>query len=308
MAKSQRNKTIDLTDGQVKEYLARCVTTLTPEIQPSAVIYGDVIKACKAIAPKSVDLMIADPPYNLSKSFNGNDFKKRTEEDYEAYTRAWIEASLPLLKPTASVYVCCDWQSGIIIGRVLQDYFTVRNRITWQREKGRGAAKNWKNGMEDVWFVTNGNDYTFNLDAVKVKKRVLAPYPEEGEPKDWFVEGGGKYRYTCPSNFWDDLTVPYWSMSENTVHPTQKPEKLIAKLILASSNENDLVFDPFLGSGTTAVTAKKLSRRFLGIEREAKYCAISQYRLEKAEENPTIQGFENGVFLDRNEKPKGKKD
>lgn len=89
-------------------------------------------------------------------------------------------------------------------------------------------------------------------------------------------------------------------MAENTEHPTQKPEKLLAKLILASSNENDMVFDPFVGSGTTAVTAYKLNRRFLGIERERKYVALTMKRLELAIENKQIQGYKNGIFKSRN--------
>ena len=89
-------------------------------------------------------------------------------------------------------------------------------------------------------------------------------------------------------------------MPENTEHPTQKPEKLLAKLILASSHPNDLVFDPFLGSGTTAVVAKKLNRHYLGIERERKYVALANKRLELAETSPAIQGYENGVFKSRN--------
>jgi len=107
-------------------------------------------------------------------------------------------------------------------------------------------------------------------------------------------------RLTYPSNIWTDISVPFWSMSENTNHPTQKPEKLIAKLILASSNPDDLIFDPFVGSGTTAVTAKKLGRRFIGIEREKEYAALACKRLEMAEHNSSIQGFENGIFKARN--------
>lgn len=303
MEKSQRNKTIDLNDGQVKEYLARCeavkslgkITDFSDKI-----IVGDTLAVAGVLPTSFVDLMIADPPYNMNKTFNGKGFYKKSAEEYEKYTREWLEKTLPLLKDGASVYVCCDWQSGMVIGNVLSDYLTVRNRITWQREKGRGASKNWKNGMEDIWFATKGEGYTFNLNAVKQKKKVIAPYRENGAPKDWSEDESGKFRYTCPSNFWDDLTVPYWSMSENTVHPTQKPEKLLAKLILASSNKGDLVFDPFLGSGSTAVTAKKLGRRYLGIEREEKYCAISQFRIEQAEADKRIQGLENGVFLSRN--------
>jgi site-specific DNA-methyltransferase (adenine-specific) len=89
-------------------------------------------------------------------------------------------------------------------------------------------------------------------------------------------------------------------MPENTDHPTQKPEKLIAKLILASSKENDFVFDPFLGSGTTAVVAKKLNRHYSGIEINPTYCLYTEKRLLKANTDKSIQGYENGVFLERN--------
>lgn len=105
---------------------------------------------------------------------------------------------------------------------------------------------------------------------------------------------------TFPSNFWDDISIPYWSMPENTDHPTQKPEKLIAKLILASSRPGDWVFDPFLGSGTTAVTAKKLGRRFSGIEWNEKYCCWALKRLEIANLDSNIQGYKDGVFWERN--------
>lgn len=134
-----------------------------------------------------------------------------------------------------------------------------------------------------------------------MQKRVLAPYRAEGgKPKDWQEENGQKLRFTAPSNFWSDITIPFWSMPENTEHPTQKPEKLIAKLVLASSNEGDLVFDPFVGSGTTAVVAKKLERNFVGIEREKKYAALALKRLELAEKDKQIQGYENGIFKCRN--------
>ena len=130
---------------------------------------------------------------------------------------------------------------------------------------------------------------------------VVAPYRDkEGTPKDWNEEKGKRCRLTYPSNIWTDISIPFWSMPENTPHPTQKPEKLIAKLVLASSNEGDVVFDPFLGSGTTAVVAKKLGRNFIGIEQEKEYVAYSEYRLEQAEHHKEIQGYENGVFKSRN--------
>ena len=114
------------------------------------------------------------------------------------------------------------------------------------------------------------------------------------------VSAGGKFRLTYPSNFWDDISVPYWSMPENTDHPTQKPEKLLAKLILASCPPGGFVFDPFSGSGTTLVTAKKLGRHFCGIEQNKEYCCWSLERLNRAETNPEIQGYTDGVFWERN--------
>lgn len=308
--KASRNKTIDISVNEGKNYLSRCikvnkaVADLT-EISDKTII-GDTFKVCPRLPEKCVDLIIADPPYNLRKTYGNTTFSKKKAEEYEDFTRKWLSAVKPLLKDSGSIYVCCDWESSLIIGRVLGEFFTVRNRITWQREKGRGARANWKNGMEDIWFATNSDKYTFNLNAVKVRRRVLAPYRVDGNPKDWKESEEGKYRDTCPSNFWDDITVPFWSMPENTAHPTQKPEKLVAKLVLASSNKGDTVFDPFAGSGTTLAVAKKLGRHYIGIEKEKQYCIWSEYRLEKAETDKEIQGLKNGVFLERNH-PKSKK-
>jgi len=301
--KSERNKTIDLTLEDGAHYLQRCLTVTAPvtgAVIDNAVLLGDCMALMPLLPNAFVDLLIVDPPYNLDKDFGGSRFSKLGDDDYQRYTVSWIEKVLPLLKPTATVYVCCDWRSSLVIGPVLQRYFNVRNRITWQREKGRGAKANWKNGMEDIWFATVSDDYAFNLDAVKIRKRVIAPYRVDGKPKDWDETEGGNFRSTCPSNFWDDISIPYWSMPENTAHPTQKPEKLLAKLILASSNAGDVVFDPFLGSGTTAVAAKKLGRHFVGIEQNARYGIWTQKRLEMAETDRAIQGYADGVFWERN--------
>ncbi len=297
--RSAKNKTLNLSEEQERKYLALCPKKY---VSDDCVIKGDCMEIMWDIPHSSVDLMIVDPPYNMYKKFGSEEFSRQSMEEYEKYTRSWIEKALPLLKKTASVYVCCDWFSGITIGAALADYFVLRNRITWQREKGRGALKNWKNGMEDVWFASVGDDYYFDVNAVKQRKKVIAPYRKDGVPKDWQEENGEKFRYTFPSNFWDDVTVPYWSMPENTPHPTQKPEKLLAKIILASSRPGDLVFDPFGGSGSTAVTAKKLGRRYLTIEKDEKYCAMAAYRLEKADSDKSVSGMKDGVFLPRNER------
>ena len=269
----------------------------------SPTVLGDAFASLKKIADKSVDLLIVDPPYNLDKNFHGNGFKKCNAQKYKEYTDEWINAVKPKLKDTASVYVCCDWKSALVIGSAIDEHFILRNRITWQREKGRGAKFNWKNGMEDIFFATVSDKYTFNLNAVKQRKKVIAPYKENGTPKDWEQTEDGKFRNTCPSNFWDDIAIPYWSMAENTAHPTQKPEKLIAKLILASSNQSDLVLDPFAGSGTTGVVAKKLGRKYINLEQNPLYCAWGEKRLKDAESDNSIQGYSDGFFWERNSKP-----
>lgn len=305
--KAPRNKTLDRPVSELGAYLDRTVTlsgaadSLT-DLEDHTIL-GDTLAVMPLLPAGCADLIIADPPYNLSKHFNDATFRRTDDGSYETYTRRWMSEAKRLLRPGGSVYVCCDWRSSLVIGRVMADFFILQNRITWEREKGRGAASNWKNSMEDIWFATAGENYYFNLDAVRLRRRVLAPYRETGRPRDWGEDESGKWRDTCPSNFWGDITVPFWSMAENTGHPTQKPEKLAAKMILASSRPGDLVLDPFLGSGTTSVTAKKLGRRYLGIERDPQYCAWAEVRLERAETDRRIQGYEDGVFWERNSGP-----
>ena len=133
-----------------------------------------------------------------------------------------------------------------------------------------------------------------------MKRQVIAPYKKDGKPKDWHETDEGNFRLTHPSNFWDDISIPFWSMPENTDHPTQKPEKLIAKLILASCPPGGTVFDPFLGSGTTSVVAKKLNRNYLGVEMNREYALWAEKRLLQCEQFPQIQGYFDNVFWERN--------
>ena len=265
------------------------------------IVWQDTFYALRYLPDNFVDLMVVDPPYNLTKNFGSRTFKQMQNDEYCKWLDKWLSKVKRVLKKNASLYICTDWKSSIMIPQIACKYFILRNRISWEREKGRAAQNNWKNCLEDIWFFTNSEDYKFNLDAVKIQRKVLAPYCDNtGTPKDWKEENGAKVRYTAPSNIWTDITIPFWSMAENTEHPTQKPEKLVAKLILASSDKGDMVFDPFLGSGTTAVVAKKLGRRFLGIERERKYVALALKRLQKAEDDKAIQGYEDGMFRNRN--------
>lgn len=263
------------------------------------VIQADLLDVLPLLPDAFADLIIIDPPYNLTKDFGGHTFNAMKDSSYEAWLDSWLSAVCAKLKADGSLYLCGDWKCSSAMQRALERNLTVLNRITWQREKGRGAKGNWKNSMEDIWFaVKDPRNYCFDLEAVKMRRRVIAPYRSDGKPKDWDEESGT--RLTCPSNFWDDISVPFWSMPENTDHPTQKPEKLYAKLILASSRPGAMVFDPFLGSGTAAVTAKKLGRQYCGIEVNEDYCLYAAKRLRMADTDKDIQGYRDGVFWERN--------
>ncbi len=113
--------------------------------------------------------------------------------EYEEWLEGWFVRVLPTLKPTASLYVCGDWKSSAAIHRVLDRHIIVRNRITWEREKGRGAKANWKNASEDIWFATVSNNFSFDVESVKLKRRVIAPYRVDGQPKDWQETESGDF-------------------------------------------------------------------------------------------------------------------
>ena len=279
--KSTRNKTITVTDEELKSFsfleFPKNVNNIVGI--ENKIFLTDSFESIKQIPDNSINLILTDPPYNNRKDF-GDGTVNLSKEEFEKWNDQWIKECFRILKPTGSIYICIDWPNSGMIQNLLEKYFIVQNRITWKREKGRGSKTNWKNNMEDIWVATKSKNYTFNLDQVKIKKEVIDHYKDSsGKPKDWVEENGKKFRMTHPSNIWTDLTVPFWSMPENTEHPTQKPEKLIERIVLASSNENNLVFDPFLGSGTTCVVAKKLKRKYLGFEINKKYYILASKRL-----------------------------
>ncbi len=269
-----RNRTLRLTDEDTTRYRP---PALSAHPKPDTVYVGDGLALLSLL--RDVDLVVTDPPYNLGKDFGNNVDRRR---DYPAWTERWIALAAQALRPGGSLYVCANWQNGALVQTALERHLDVRNRITWKRDKGRGAKRNWKSNMEDVWFATKGEGYTFNLDAVKVRKQVIAPYRDAaGQPKDWRDEEDGRFRMTHPSNVWTDLCVPFWSMAENTPHPTQKPERLVERILLASSNTGDLVVDPFVGSGTTAVVARRMGRRFIATDLNPDYVRLALKRLDR---------------------------
>lgn len=302
--RAKNNRTLTVDENEIPALKGRLLTkeNITEETSfLNKTLNGDVLEMLDFVPDNFAHLIIIDPPYNLSKDFNGFKFNARTTEAFDEYLSTWFPKVCKKLKPNGSLYMCGDWKCTSSLQRAIEKELTILNRITWQREKGRGAKSNWKNAMEDIWFaVKNPTDYYFDVEAVKMKRKVIAPYKVDGKPKDWQEEADGNFRLTYPSNFWDDISIPFWSMPENTDHPTQKPEKLYAKLILASSKAGDVVFDPFLGSGTSSVVAKKLGRNYCGIEMNQEYCLWTEKRLEMAEKDSTIQGYSDGVFWERN--------
>ena len=303
-ARAPRNRTLTVSEDERHTLKERIFFPKKEALSPSQIINktlcGDLFAIMGLLPDAFADLLIIDPPYNLDKNFHGLKFSRTNDEAYLAYLRSWFPQIMRALKPEGSVYICGDWKSTFCLYQIMRDFTVIRNRITWQREKGRGAKTNWKNAAEDIWFGTKSGNYYFDVHAVKQKRKVIAPYRENGKPKDWEETEGGKFRLTHPGNFWDDISVPYWSMPENTDHPAQKPEKLIAKLILASCPPNGIVLDPFLGSGTTSVAAKKLGRRYVGIEMNEEYCCWAEKRLLSADRDSAIQGYAHGVFWERN--------
>lgn len=302
--RAPRNRTLTLSPAERKQYAAALVRLSAPatigDIE-NTIICQDLFEILHLLPGNFVDLLFIDPPYNANKKFRAAAFRRLSAEDYAGWMERWFVRLLPTLKQTASVYICADWRCSSAVESVAAKYLTVRNRITWEREKGRGSGRNWKNAAEDVWFCTVSDNYCFNVEAVKLMKKVIAPYRDGGgRPKGWEQTAAGGRRLTFPSNLWTDLTVPFWSMPENTDHPTQKPEKLLAKIILASSNRGDFVFDPFAGVGTAPVVAKKLDRRFLGIEVDELFACLASKRLDRAETDRSIQGYRGGIFLQRN--------
>lgn len=203
--RSERNQTIILKDSEcfdLRKRISFLKEKSTIEDILDKTFNQDLLDVIDFFPSHFADLVIIDPPYNLSKDFNGLKFKSLDDDSYFNYVNSWLPKVINLLKPSGSIYVCCDWKSSSIIYQILSKYVTVKNRITWQREKGRGAKTNWKNSLEDIWFgVVNDKDYYFDVESVMQKRKVIAPYKVDGKPKDWEETKEGNFRKTYPSNF-----------------------------------------------------------------------------------------------------------
>ena len=246
------------------------------------IIYADVLEALKMLPDNSVDLIFADPPYNIGKNFNGKIEKWETEGSYIEWCYEWLDLCIRKLKPNGSLYVMTATQFMPYFDIHLRKKLTILSRIVWSYDSSGVQAKKYYGSMyEPILFcVKDKNNYTFNTDDILVEaktgaKRKLIDY-RKAVPTVYNSE-------KVPGNVWEFARVRY-RMAEYENHPTQKPIALLERIIKASSNEGDLVLDPFSGTFTTGFVAKKLGRNSIGIELQDEYVKIGLRRLQLAEE------------------------
>jgi len=244
------------------------------------IIWGDALEALSTIPNSSIDLIFADPPYNIGKIFNGHVEKWKTDECYLEWCYNWLKLCIAKLKPNGSLYVMTATQFMPFFDIYLREKLYVLSRIVWSYDSSGVQAKKYFGSMyEPILFaVKDKENYTFNSNNILVEaktgaKRKLIDYRKPIPT----VYNSQK----VPGNVWDIPRVRY-RMDEYENHPTQKPIALLERIILASSNRGDLVLDPFSGTFTTCYVAKTLGRKSIGIELQDEYIKIGLRRLQLA--------------------------
>jgi site-specific DNA-methyltransferase (adenine-specific) len=246
------------------------------------IIHGDALEILATLPDNSVDLIFADPPYNIGKNFNGHKDKWATEGDYLNWCYQWLDLCIQKLKLNGSFYVMTATQFMPFFDIYLRKRLDVLSRLVWYYDSSGVQAKNYYGSMyEPILFcVKDKNNYTFNTNDILVQAktgatRKLIDY-RKAVPTVYNSE-------KVPGNVWEFARVRY-RMDEYENHPTQKPVALLERVIKASSNEGDLVLDPFSGTFTTCYVAKDLGRNSVGIELQDEYVKIGLRRLGLAEE------------------------
>ncbi len=248
---------------------------------------GDCIEWMKSLAPASVDLVFADPPYNVKKA-DWDHFESHAE--YVSWSHAWIAQAARLLKPTGTLYVCgySEILASLLVS--VMPLFKGCRWLVWHYKNKANLGSDWGRSHESIIHLRKGSTLAFNLDNVRIPYGAhTLKYPEhpQAETSQYGRNGNGKNRDNWKPNPLGakpkdvfDIPTTCNGMGEKTPHPTQKPEELLRKLMLASSNPNDLVLDPFSGSGTTAVVAEQLGRRWLACDSNKQYNEWAIKRLE----------------------------
>jgi adenine-specific DNA-methyltransferase len=246
------------------------------------IIHGDALEALKQIPEGSIDLVFADPPYNIGKNFNGHKDKWNRDEDYLAWCYAWLDLCIGKLTASGSFYVMTSTQFMPYFDIYIRDKLDILSRLVWYYDSSGVQAKKYYGSMyEPILFcVKDRSRYTFNggdilVDAKTGSKRKLVDYRKD-PPRVYNAE-------KIPGNVWEFPRVRF-RMDEYESHPTQKPVALLERIIKASSNVGDTVLDPFSGTFTTGFVAGSLNRRSIGIELQEEYVKIGIRRLGLAGE------------------------
>lgn len=231
------------------------------------IINSDAILEMKKMASNSIDLIVADPPYNLGKDY-GNDSDSKDFENYISFTKEWTTEAKRILKPTGTMYVFMGFRFVSYLYQILErdQKLNFNNWICWHYTQGIGKKKGFSPRHDDILMFTKSKDFTFNLDDIKIPQK--------------FYRSVNNMRGANPGDVWEFSHVHYCNENRQN-HPTQKPEGLIERLILASSNEEELVLDPFSGSGTTLRVSQQLNRNCIGIEINPTYVEQTKARIEK---------------------------
>ncbi|MGI4814561.1 MAG: DNA-methyltransferase [Janthinobacterium lividum] len=237
----------------------------------------DFCAEARTLAPASFDLIVADPPYGLGKDY-GNDSDKRAGAAHLEWTRAWLEALIPALKPSGSMYIFCTWQHAPEIFSFLKTRMTMVNEIVWDRRVPSmgGTTRRYTSVHDNIGLFTLSKDYYFDLDAVRIPYDAVTKKARSRklfEGSKWLEVGYN------PKDVWS-VSRLHRQHAERVDHPTQKPLAIIERMVLASCPPDGLVLDPFMGSGTTALACARHARRFIGYEINADYCAVAQRRID----------------------------
>lgn len=230
-------------------------------------IYNDdCIKIMSNIPDKSIDLIIADPPYNVGKDY-GNNSDRQSKEDYLEFTKKWISEAVRILKDDGTLYTFGGKEFISHIYLILEELNMKLNTwIVWHYTQGQGRRKGFSSRHDDILMFNKSNKYTFNLDDIRVPQK--------------YYRSRNNMRGANPGNVWK-LSHVHYCEENRAKHPTQKPHALYERMILGSSNENDIVLDPFAGSGSSLVVAKHTNRKYIGIEIEEEYCSMIESELNK---------------------------
>ncbi len=267
---------------------------------PNGSIYaGDSIEWLTSLETESVGLIIADPPYNIKKA-EWDTFE--SQQAYVEWSLEWIEQAARVLKPAGTLYVCGFSEILADIKLPALRFFKGCRWIVWHYKNKANLRSDWGRSHESILHFRKNKKFTFNVDNVRIPYgNHTLKYPERTQAET------SQYGKGKTNHLWrphpkgakprDVIEIPTTcnGMHEKTPHPTQKPEELFRKLVLASSNEDDLVIDPFLGAGTTAVVAEQLGRKWMGCDLSTEYCGWAVERIELVKSWPVEKWVEQDI-------------